>query len=97
MVVLGGVTRLTGSGLSMVDWEPISGVVPPISNEDWEVEFDNYRASPEYVEINWGMDIAAFKVIFYFEYGNTELFNGYCHKQASWTPFTGLRVKLDAV
>ena len=73
MVVLGGVTRLTGSGLSMVDWEPISGVVPPISNEDWEVEFDNYRASPEYFEINRGMDIAAFKVIFYFEYAHRML------------------------
>jgi len=73
MVVLGGVTRLTGSGLSMVDWKPISGVIPPMSNQAWELEFDNYRQSPEYAEINRGMDIAAFKTIFYFEYAHRVL------------------------
>ena len=73
MVVLGGVTRLTGSGLSMVDWKPISGVIPPISDQAWELEFDNYRESPEYAEINRGMDIAAFKTIFYFEYAHRVL------------------------
>lgn len=73
MVVLGGVTRLTGSGLSMVDWKPISGVVPPISNRDWQAEFDNYRKTPEYLEINRGMDIESFKAIFYFEYAHRML------------------------
>ena len=43
MIVIGGVTRLTNSGLSMVDWEPISGIFPPISSSDWENEFNNYK------------------------------------------------------
>ncbi len=70
MVVLGGVTRLTGSGLSMVEWHPISGVVPPLNEAQWMAEFDNYRTSPEYLRINRGMDLAAFKRIFLFEYAH---------------------------
>jgi len=61
MVVVGGITRLTESGLSMVRWEPISGVVPPTSPEAWEAEFDAYRATPEYQKINRGMSLAEFK------------------------------------
>jgi len=68
MVSLGGVTRLTGSGLSMVHWEPLSGVIPPISEADWQDEFSNYRATPEYGKVNLGMDVDEFKTIFYFEY-----------------------------
>jgi cytochrome c oxidase assembly protein subunit 15 len=73
MVVLGGVTRLTGSGLSMVDWHPISGVVPPLSEAQWQAEFQNYQTSPEYQKINRGMSLAAFKSIFLFEYAHRVL------------------------
>ena len=69
-LVVGGVTRLTGSGLSMVDWEPVSGVVPPMSAEGWEREFAAYRDSPEYRLVNRGMSLAEFKRIFWFEYAH---------------------------
>jgi len=68
MVVLGGVTRLTGSGLSMVEWEPIVGILPPLNQAEWEDAFDMYRQSPEFQEINVGMDMAGFKGIFWLEY-----------------------------
>jgi cytochrome c oxidase assembly protein subunit 15 len=70
MVVLGGVTRLTGSGLSMVEWDPIFGVVPPLSEAEWETTFDLYRASPEYQKINVGMDLHGFKQIYWFEFAH---------------------------
>ena len=68
MVVLGGVTRLTGSGLSMVDWNPIMGIIPPIGDEAWEATFARYRQFPEYRFVNEGMSLAQFKSIFWFEY-----------------------------
>jgi cytochrome c oxidase assembly protein subunit 15 len=73
MVVLGGVTRLTGSGLSMVEWDPIFGIVPPLSEADWEDVFQKYRRSPEYREVNLGMDLGDFKTIYYFEYAHRVL------------------------
>jgi len=68
MVVVGGITRLTESGLSMVRWEPISGAVPPMSDAAWQAEFDAYRATPEYQKINRGMSLGEFKQIFFWEY-----------------------------
>ena len=68
MVVVGGITRLTESGLSMVRWEPISGVVPPIGADAWDAEFAAYKASPEYQKINRGMSLDQFKDIFFWEY-----------------------------
>lgn len=68
MVVVGGITRLTESGLSMVRWEPISGAIPPMNEADWQAEFDAYRASPEYRQINRGMSLSEFKEIFFWEY-----------------------------
>jgi len=68
MVVLGGVTRLTGSGLSMVNWHPVHGVLPPLTAEQWTEEFGNYQQSPEYQKINRDMDVGEFKSIFWFEY-----------------------------
>ncbi len=68
MVVLGGVTRLTGSGLSIVDWRPITGVLPPLSDADWAAEFARYRGSPEFEKVNFHMDVHAFKQIFWLEY-----------------------------
>jgi len=68
MVVIGGITRLTESGLSMTRWEPVTGIVPPLNAHDWQVEFDHYRATPEYLKINQGMTLDAFKAIFFWEY-----------------------------
>tara|TARA_B100000676_G_scaffold211184_1_gene207466 strand:+ start:19844 stop:20857 length:1014 start_codon:yes stop_codon:yes gene_type:complete len=70
MVVLGGVTRLTESGLSMTDWRPVTGWLPPMSEAAWEAELQKYRASPEYKQINTGMTVAEFKTIFWFEYSH---------------------------
>jgi cytochrome c oxidase assembly protein subunit 15 len=68
MVLVGGITRLTESGLSMVRWEPISGAVPPLSEADWQAEFDHYRGSPQYAQVNRGMSLDDFKTIFFWEY-----------------------------
>ncbi len=68
MVVLGGVTRLTGSGLSMVEWEPIMGVLPPLSDAEWRETFAQYQQYPEYLLKNRGMDVEGFKSIFWLEY-----------------------------
>jgi cytochrome c oxidase assembly protein subunit 15 len=68
MVVVGGVTRLTHSGLSITEWQPIVGSLPPMSDEDWRTTFEKYQATPEYLQINRGMSLAAFKQIFWWEY-----------------------------
>ena len=68
MVILGGVTRLTGSGLSMVDWQPIKGIIPPLSEARWLELFEEYKAFPEFQFVNQDMDLSGFKVIFLFEY-----------------------------
>ena len=76
MVVVGGLTRLTGSGLSMVRWHPVSGVLPPMGEDAWQLEFDAYRASPEYRLVNRGMSLAEFKRIFWMEYAHRMLGRG---------------------
>ena len=68
MVVIGGVTRLTGSGLSMVEWRPLMGTLPPMTAVEWDRVYSLYRASPEYQQINFGMSLADFKMIFFWEY-----------------------------
>jgi cytochrome c oxidase assembly protein subunit 15 len=68
MVVLGGVTRLTGSGLSMVDWKPVTGVLPPMGDAEWQTTFDMYQQSPEFQEKNSHMDVDDFKGIFWLEF-----------------------------
>lgn len=70
MIILGGVTRLTHSGLSIVDWKPVSGIVPPLNESAWRAEFERYREFPEYQKTNRGMSLAEFKRIFYFEYSH---------------------------
>lgn len=72
MVLLGGVTRLTGSGLSMVTWHP-TGMLPPLTTEQWQAEFDLYRQFPEYQQINRGMSVDQFKRIYWFEYSHRML------------------------
>ena len=73
MIVVGGVTRLTQSGLSMVDWKPIMGVVPPLTPTDWEEAFEAYKQYPEFQKINQDMSLEEFKGIYYWEYGHRVL------------------------
>lgn len=68
MVVVGGITRLTESGLSITEWKPLSGTLPPLNAAQWEAEFANYRKIPEYQLLNQGMTLAQFKGIFFWEY-----------------------------
>lgn len=68
MVIVGGVTRLTGSGLSIVEWQPLIGTIPPLTQEDWEVLLEKYRQIPQYQEVNKGMTLDEFKSIFWWEY-----------------------------
>jgi len=68
MVVLGGATRLTGSGLSMVNWEPVSGVLPPLSAEAWQTEFEHYQESPEFRHVNFWMKVEDFQRIYWLEF-----------------------------
>ena len=68
MVVVGGVTRLTNSGLSIVEWQPIVGTVPPLSDKDWDEVFEKYHQTPQYKKVNRGMSLDEFKGIFWWEY-----------------------------
>src|SRR5436190_4498288 len=68
IIVVGGITRLTHSGLSIVEWQPIVGTLPPLSDTAWQQTFDKYRLTPEYREVNAGMSLDAFKRIFWWEY-----------------------------
>lgn len=68
MVVIGGITRLTGSGLSMVEWKVIAGAIPPLNDVEWQEAFNKYKQFPEAKLINVGMDLAGFKKIFFWEY-----------------------------
>ena len=70
MIVLGGVTRLTESGLSIVEWKPVMGTLPPIGNLEWMQEFEKYKQFPEYQKVNKGMSLEDFKTIFYYEYSH---------------------------
>lgn len=73
LVVVGGATRLTGSGLSIVDWRPVTGMVPPLSDTAWQVELEKYRTSPQYQQVNRGMSLADFKRIYWWEWGHRQL------------------------
>ena len=67
-VVIGGITRLTESGLSITKWEIVTGTLPPLSDEDWNYEFDLYKETPQYSSINKGMSLSDFKFIYFWEY-----------------------------
>ena len=70
MVVVGGATRLTESGLSITEWKPIHGVVPPLNEAEWLEEFEKYKQIPEYQEINKGMSVEEFKTIYWWEWAH---------------------------
>jgi heme a synthase len=70
MVLVGGATRLTESGLSIVEWKPVTGMLPPLSQEQWRQAFEGYKTIPQYRELNAGMDLAQFKTIFWWEWSH---------------------------
>lgn len=70
MIMLGGATRLTHSGLSIVEWKPVTGILPPFSDGEWQQEFSKYQQFPEYKLVNSAMTLAEFKFIFFMEYAH---------------------------
>ncbi len=73
MMIVGGATRLTDSGLSITEWRPILGMIPPLSDAEWQRVFALYRKTPEYVQVNYGMSLADFKTIWWWEWGHRRL------------------------
>ena len=73
MIVVGGMTRLTDSGLSITEWRPVTGAVPPLDAAAWEAEFENYRATPQFEILNRDMELAEFKAIYWWEWGHRQL------------------------
>ncbi len=69
-LLVGGATRLTESGLSITEWKPVLGVLPPLSNEQWQTEFQKYQAIPQYTQLNKGMTLDAFKTIYWWEWSH---------------------------
>lgn len=72
-LIVGGATRLTESGLSIVEWKPVTGILPPSSQGDWQAEFDKYKAIPQYRELNRGMGLDDFKTIYWWEWSHRAL------------------------
>src|SRR5579871_6489337 len=70
MVIVGGATRLTESGLSIVEWKPVTGVIPPLGEADWQAEFAKYKAIPQYERLNRGMSLDEFKTIYWWEWSH---------------------------
>ncbi|KAF0675189.1 heme A synthase [Profundibacterium mesophilum] len=73
MIAVGGLTRLTDSGLSITEWKPVTGVLPPLSVADWQTAFDKYREIPEYQLQNKGMSLSQFQFIYWWEWGHRQL------------------------
>ena len=73
MVVVGGATRLTGSGLSITEWKPVTGALPPLTEQAWNVEFDKYKQIPQYELVNKGMTLGEFKEIYWWEWSHRQL------------------------
>ena len=73
MIIVGGLTRLTDSGLSIVEWAPISGVIPPVTELDWQEEFNKYKKIPEYILVNNQISLAEFKFIYWWEWSHRQL------------------------
>jgi cytochrome c oxidase assembly protein subunit 15 len=67
-LMVGGATRLTESGLSIVEWRPVTGTLPPLSQEAWQAEFEKYKTIPQYRELNRGMSLEQFKTIYWWEW-----------------------------
>ena len=70
MVLVGGATRLTESGLSIVEWKPVTGTLPPLNEAQWAQAFEGYKTIPQYRELNAGMSLSEFKTIFWWEWSH---------------------------
>ena len=70
MIIVGGLTRLTDSGLSITEWEVFIGILPPLSESSWFIEFEKYKKIPEYILVNSSMTLSEFKVIYLWEWGH---------------------------
>ena len=68
IIIIGGLTRLTNSGLSITEWELFKGIFPPLNDKTWKIYFDEYKKIPQYKLLNFNMSLDEFKVIFYWEY-----------------------------
>ena len=68
IIIIGGLTRLTDSGLSITEWELIKGILPPLSSASWEIYFEQYKQIPQYKLLNFNMSLDEFKIIFFWEY-----------------------------
>ena len=73
MIAVGGLTRLTESGLSITEWRPVTGALPPMNTADWQSEFDKYRQIPQYELLNKGMTLTEFQFIYWWEWGHRQL------------------------
>ena len=73
MIAIGGMTRLTDSGLSITEWRPVTGALPPSDAAAWQAEFEKYQASPQYQALNRGMTLDEFKTIYWWEWGHRQL------------------------
>jgi len=73
MVLVGGATRLTEAGLSIVEWKPVTGAIPPLGEADWQAEFAKYKTIPQYERLNRGMSLDEFKTIYWWEWGHRQL------------------------
>ena len=85
MIVVGGATRLTDSGLSITEWKPILGAIPPLNAADWQVAFEKYKQIPEYHMVNKGMGLEEFKFIFWWEWSHRFLGRIIGHTEKQWT------------
>ncbi len=68
MIMMGGATRLTHAELSIVEWKPITGIIPPLNQAQWAEEFEKYKAFPEYKLVNQGLSLPSFQFIYFMEY-----------------------------
>jgi cytochrome c oxidase assembly protein subunit 15 len=93
MVLLGGSTRLTGSGLSITEWKPIRGVIPPLNDSQWQAEFAGYKAIPQYELINRGMTLAQFKGIYWWEWAHRLM--GRLLGVAFFAPFVAFAIRKE--
>ena len=73
LILVGGWTRLTDSGLSIIEWKPITGMIPPLNSEGWIVEFEKYKSIPEFKIVNFAMTMEEFKFIYWWEWGHRQL------------------------
>ena len=70
IIIVGGLTRLTNSGLSIIEWELFKGILPPLNENSWNIYFEKYKTIPQYKLLNFNMSLQEFKIIFYWEYAH---------------------------